>query len=404
MIRFRNLVNRFADTPTEDLMRRLIDYVESDEPTDEDLAYLTIQLVRSGTQLTQNGDNTVDIASTGGPSSLSTLLCPLYLRALGYIVPKLGIPGRPAGGIDVLAQIPEYRIIFDQIEIENILKSNGYVHFLASKEFTPLDAMLYSFRKKIDKVNIPGLAIASLLAKKKAVGVTLVGLDVRVAPHGNFGANQSIAISNAERFCRVAKLVELEAICFLSDAVKPYQPFIGRGESLLALYHILNDSADYWLSNHNDFCYAMVCRLLTEKLCKENIKRPSRQILSLVFQDNLKCQGTTYNRFEHYVKDVIDKHNLVLTAPKSGFINIDLASIRNIIVNLQNLYISETHPFPDPCGIILRANQGSYIRKGGTIATVRCIKQSAEKMLKDLAESIKISPEPVPNIYFTEVN
>ena len=53
MIRFRNLVNRFADTPTEDLMRRLIDYVESDEPTDEDLAYLTIQLVRSGTQLTQ---------------------------------------------------------------------------------------------------------------------------------------------------------------------------------------------------------------------------------------------------------------------------------------------------------------------------------------------------------------
>ena len=47
-----------------------------------------------------------DVASTGGPGSLSTLLPPFVLSTLGCNVVKLGVPGRSAGAIDSLATLP----------------------------------------------------------------------------------------------------------------------------------------------------------------------------------------------------------------------------------------------------------------------------------------------------------
>lgn len=50
--------------------------------SDEDIAALARLLACYGYVLDQREDH-ADVASTGGPSSLSTLLCPLYLHALG---------------------------------------------------------------------------------------------------------------------------------------------------------------------------------------------------------------------------------------------------------------------------------------------------------------------------------
>ena len=50
-----------------------------------------------------------DLASTGGPGSISTMLVPLMARASGVPVAKVGVPGRPAGAVDVLSNVPGYR-------------------------------------------------------------------------------------------------------------------------------------------------------------------------------------------------------------------------------------------------------------------------------------------------------
>ena len=87
--------------PSDDDIRSAIATVASQFPSDAAVAAdLATILAASGERLSVDGAVVADVASTGGPASLSTLLTPLFLRAAGAIVPKLGVPGRPAGSID----------------------------------------------------------------------------------------------------------------------------------------------------------------------------------------------------------------------------------------------------------------------------------------------------------------
>jgi pyrimidine-nucleoside phosphorylase len=156
--------------------------------------------------------------------------------------------------VDVLAQLPGYTIDLDSLAAQEVLDRCGYVHVLAGAKFAPADATMFAHRQRVGAQSIPALAVASLLAKKLAMGVRQVGLEVRVAPHGNFGADSEQAAANARVFCRVAKLVGIEATCFLTDGAVPQQPYLGRGEAILALSLLLGGRAETWLQSHAATC------------------------------------------------------------------------------------------------------------------------------------------------------
>jgi len=401
---FSELVDEFALSPSENAMKALVNEAIHGNISDEEIAHLANRMAESGTTLAfHDAGSVADIASTGGPSSLSTLLCPLFLQASGCVVPKLGVPGRPAGGIDVLAQIPGYRYELDDSEIRHIISHFGYAHFLASRKYTPLDAALFEFRKRCGALRVPPLVIASILAKKIALGVTLVGLDVRVAPHGNFGATWATARTHAKRFCRVADLVGCQAICFLSDNRKPYQPFIGRGESLVALSKIFSDCPPLWLQNHVDTCYAMATRLTVQDSRSLSISRPSNADLASLFRKNLEAQDASFASFLDYVAEVEAGHVYEMLSPEDGFLSVDLGSFRSIITTLQSKAAGGNSPFPDLCGVILKKNSGQYVRKGEPIVSIRMAKTLQEDPLRTFREAFRISPEPQPGDYFEEV-
>jgi len=401
---FSKLVDDFALSPSEKAMEALVKEATHGSVSDEDIAYLANRMAESGTTLTFHDTSRVaDIASTGGPSSLSTLLCPLFLQAFGCIVPKLGVPGRPAGGIDALAQVPGYRYELNDSEIRNIISHFGYVHFLVSTQYTPLDAALFEFRKRHGALQVPLLVIASILAKKIALGVTLVGLDVRVAPHGNFGTTWVAARMHAKRFCRVADLLGCKAICFLSDARKPYQPFIGRGEALAALSTLFSDSQSLWLQTHLDMCYAMARRLMVQDSGSLSISRPSNSDLASLFEKTLEAQGASFASFLSYVAEVEAGHKYEMLAPEDGFLNVDLGSLRTIITDCQSQVADTDLRFPDPCGVLLKKNSGQYVRKGELIATIRMAKTLQTDPVRTFGESFRIFSEPQAGDHFEEI-
>ncbi|MCW3045762.1 MAG: pdp [Solirubrobacterales bacterium] len=248
-------LDRLADFP--DLPAMAAVAASAGDAEVSQLARLTWLLADSGERLGPPSRDVVDIASSGGPGSLSTLLAPLYARALGVRVAKIAVPGRPAGGLDVLASLPGYDTDLDAPAARRVLDDCGYVHVAAGGAFCPLDARFFAWRQANGAQAIPNLAITSLLAKKLAAGVGRVVLDIRVGAHGNFGATAADARPNATRLVAVAAELGIRAICVLTVSSGAAQPWIGRGEALVALASVLAGTADGALNAHAQDCLHM---------------------------------------------------------------------------------------------------------------------------------------------------
>jgi pyrimidine-nucleoside phosphorylase len=355
------MIDRFDKSNFEEIVRLAL----NKRLSNEDIAYIAVAMANSGETLSFDNNSFIDIPSTGGPSSLSTLVCPYILIACGEKVLKLGVKGRPAGGIDVLAQIANYQIHFTSNEIYNILDNCGYCHFIADSHFTPLDADFFKYRSDHNAKAIPELVIASILAKKIAVGVNNVGLDLRYYKGGNFGKGINEAYLNGQLFIAVAKLLNIKAKIFLNNLNQPLQPFIGRGESLVALKNIFENNMNLWLKKHFDNCLKIAF-----SLCSKNAIKDFRiDSLFAGFKNNLKAQGCRVDDFFQKTDKIERANRIPIQASKCGFLKIDLVLLRDIMVKYQNRATNEN--FPDNIGLILNKQHSEYVNKGDCIALLR---------------------------------
>jgi pyrimidine-nucleoside phosphorylase len=339
----------------------------------QDVAGLASHLANSGERLVWPGNTRVtDVASTGGPGSLSTLLTPFALVAAGCRVVKLGVPGRPAGAIDVLGTLPGYQTHLSADDVRAVLAQASFAHFLADERFAPLDAALFAYRRKAGAVAVPVLAAASLLAKKLAVGVTHVGLDVRVGPHGNFGTSRESARANATLFCAAAKCAGISAIAFLTDAERVPQPWIGRGESLVALAHALGIEpaahSSPWAAAHVSDCYRMAAYTagidVTSFVTAESTRHLARQALD----SHLESQGSSTNVLRARVSAVLTSPRRTIRADRRGVFTLDLDRLRSVMVAAQE---QGGDAFSDPVGLELLERPRTLVEEGQPLARVR---------------------------------
>lgn len=349
-------------------------------------------LAASGSQFALPGWRTADVASTGGPSSLSTLLCPLFLRVAGVQVPKLGVPGRPAGGIDCLAQVRGYKTTLAAEELRNVMERCGYAHFVAAGIYAPLDARIFRLRQQHGLQNAPVLVAASLLSKKLAVGVTMAGLDVRVASHGNFGRTFEEARLNAQMYEQAAALLGISGRPVLTDGNVPYQAYIGRGEALAALAAIFGGSADSWLQEHVELCRQLSSAAVPDE--SKLIASSTGEQLRQAFAANLTAQGASYDAFLDAAGRVTASHHTEISADQDGRVVVFLDGVRRALVAAQGLGDTGSG-FPDPAGIILRRRPGEAVRRGEVLATVRVrVPGQCDDLVHQLKAAIRASEAP----------
>jgi len=381
---FRDALKRLGDDAGDDALDGLI-AAASGEVTDEEIAELARLLAHSGDFLpSPQGAVAADVASTGGPASLTTLLCPLYLRCMGAVVPKIGVPGRPAGGIDVMSRIPGYQVRIPLDRAKEILEQCGYVHVLAAGRFAPLDGRLFTRRQLKNAVAVQPLVIASLLSKKLAAGLTHVGLDVRVSPNGNFGATWDEARSNARRFVCIADALGIRAKCFLTEGADAPQPYIGRGEALLAISRLLFGPEDPWLSQHAKRCYAMAVATVG---CPD-FPMPSAPMTASFFEANLIAQGASMAAFDVSSKLAAGAARMTLRADRSGFVETNLSMLRSAIVQANQQGSTAGDEFPDSAGVVLLCRSNQFVLTGESLAEIRC----PEPCLADLNNAFRIIP------------
>lgn len=370
----------------------LIDYlgcVATTLPRDAvEASNLARLLAASGPALAFAGVRTADVASTGGPSSLSTLLCPLFLRVAGLHVPKLGVPGRPAGGIDCLAQVPGYKTWLTEDELQQAMKECGYAHFTAAGRYAPLDARLFRLRQQNGFQEVPTLVAASLLSKKLAVGVSTAGLDVRVAPHGNFGRNFEEAGLNARMYEKAASILGILGRPVLTDGSVPYQAYIGRSEALVAMRAIFDGPADSWLQEHVELCRQLSAAAAPDQGAA--IAAATAKKLRQTFVANLVAQGATEAGFLRIADLAADRHDRTIFAENDGAVVVSLEGIRKVLTAAQGA-AAVNNDYPDPVGVILRRRPGDTVRRGEVLATVRIEEAAAQtNVLDQLKISIRV--------------
>jgi thymidine phosphorylase len=364
----RSVVSEFAESPTEEAMRRLSEHFAEGQGTVDEIGRLAITLAASGEQVRSSGDGFVDVASTGGPGSLTTLLAPLFIRSLGGRVSKIAVPGRPAGGLDVLGSLAGYRAYVGLEDAGHILARCGYLHVGAGDVFCPLDARLFEWRQRNGFQAVADLAIASLLSKKVAAGVSRAVLDVRVGRYGNFGASRTAARRNSMRFVAAAASIGIEGVCGIGNSSLA-QPFVGRGEAARALAVVLMGEATGQLASHVDNCLELA------RIAVDESTQPT-ELASLLdssrrsHADMLTAHGSCTVEFHGRVHENASAHRRIVVAPKSGHLQFDLAMIREVIVK-RNRVASATSSFPDECGLVTLVGDGEYVGAGQPVVAVR---------------------------------
>lgn len=383
-INISTIISEFLTKTDETSIFKLISYSKHNEIPDNDILNLARGMAKSGNQIKLQQKNACDIPSTGGPASLSTLLCPIFLTYFGNKVIKLGVPGRPAGGVDVLATIKGYNINPSIKELQHWLTKMDYVHILADDQYAPLDALLFRYRREQEAVAIPSLAIASLLSKKIAMGINSIGLDVRVSKIGNFGSTWSECKYNSLRFNQIANLGGIKSTCFLTNGTNPQQPYIGRGEAILALRDIFNNQINSNLKKHVELCLSMA-----SSVSINGIKEfKSFNEISDIFFNNIIEQGGSIESFYEVAYNTEINHANLLISKSSGFLTIDLAKIRLCILKVRG----DDSKFPDTCGIILKTMQNEYIFRGDAICTYRCDKKDVFEFKQMLEDCFNVVP------------
>jgi pyrimidine-nucleoside phosphorylase len=339
-----------------------------DQPRDVALAAELAQLLAATGTIRDADETANDLASTGGPASLSTFLAPLVMVHDGDIVPKVGVPGRPAGVIDTLGVIPGYSTDLGLSRFDHVLKTAGFANTLAADTFAPGDGVLFKRRQERMAQTIPGLVAASLISKKVAVGLRRVTIDVRVLPGGNFGETLAEAEDNIVLLRAVGEALGVAVTAVASDGASVPQPFLGRAEALGALVSIFDESADSWLHRHFIDCIQLA-RAHRSGVGAEGGPKPSD--LAAILDQNLRAQGSRgIDDVRSYLARV-DRVSarVVVRAPRDGQVHWDPAMLRSAIVGRQD---SPTSALPgDGCGLRLLAEEGAMVSQGDELAVFR---------------------------------
>jgi len=345
----------------------------------------------------------IDFSSTGGPGSLTTLLCPYFIASQNIFIPQFSVPSSIAGAIDTLGIIPDFNYKLSYNEMLTTLRKTRIAHTLNTDDLAPADLFLFNERKKRGAKNLPDLVIASLLAKRLSIGIRDVVLDVRVGPAGNFGNTTEAAILNCEKLIKIGKELGINCTCVLTNNSLSAIPSLGRLESLNLFWSIINNnSVDSWTEEHlrtNIRIAAIACSRVYGGVEKEHTMKiekslKSGEILALV-ENNLNNQGSSGKKIKQLLNQLEESRVISIKASKQGYLySIDYNKISSLFARA---YVrGKSDGFDSPLGIYIKKREGSRVELDEDIIALRANTDNLEDYSEEVARCFIIKDEFVP--------
>ena len=333
----------------------------------DEVEHLTRAMVETGEQIKFASRPIVDKHSIGGvPGNKISLLIVPIIAASGLKIPKTSsraITG--AGGtadlMEVLANVE-----FSAAEVQKMTeKVGGVIVWGGGTNIAPADDRIiiqeYPF-----KIDARGQMLASVMAKKFAVGANIVVIDIPVGQHTKVATLQE-GRKLARDFIELGERLNMKVECALTYGDIPVGRNIGPKLEVIEALRVLEGATEPNSFIQKSLSLAGIALEMSGKAARGTGTAMAQEILSKgkaleKFRQIIEIQGG-----DPHVKsgDIIPgEHQFVVNAPSSGYV---------VEMNNQSLItLARTAGAPhDPgAGICLHAKKGNLIKAGEPLFTI----------------------------------
>ena len=364
----------------------------------DEVEHLTRAMVETGEQISFHTHPIVDKHSIGGvPGNKISLLVVPIIAASGLKIPKTSsraITG--AGGtadlMEVLAPVG-----FSAEEVQKMtLKVGGAIVWGGATNIAPADDRIiiqeYPFR-----IDARGQMLASVMAKKYAVGADLVVIDIPVG-QGAKVANVMEGRKMAREFIELGERLNMRVKCALTYADSPVGRSIGPKLEVREALRILEggDTPGSLLQKS-----AAIAGIALEMSGKAPLGTGSQMAVDILksgaalakFREIIEIQGGDPSVKSEDISP--GKYEFVVNAPASGYV---------VEMNNQSLISMARNagaPHDRGAGILLHAKKGNRVEKGEPIFTIYA--ERSWRLQKAIEEGRRLMPVLVEGMLLDRV-
>jgi AMP phosphorylase len=333
----------------------------------DEVEHLTRAMVETGEQIKFPSHPIVDKHSIGGvPGNKITFLVVPVIAASGLKIPKTSsraITG--AGGTADLMEVLSF-VEFSASEVQRMTdKVGGCIVWGGATNIAPADDKIivqeYPF-----KIDARGQMLASVMAKKFAVGANLVVIDIPVGPHTKVASMQD-GRKMAREFIELGERLGMKVECALTYGDIPVGRSIGPKLEVIEALRVLEGGTEPNSFIQKSLSIAGIALEMAGKAPRGGGVEAAQALLTSgkaleKFRQIIEIQGG-----DPTVKssDIVPgEHQFVVNSPASGYV-IEMNN-RSLI----SLARTAGAPHDRGAGILLHAKKGKLVKTGEPLFTI----------------------------------
>ena len=328
----------------------------------EETYNLTKAIVENGSKLELRKKIILDKHCSGGvPGNRTTMIIVPIIAAAGFCIPKTSSRAitSAAGTADTMEVLANVSFPIKKIK-KIVKKTNCCIIWGGGVDLAAADDRLIKVRRPLS-LDPEGLLLASIMAKKNAVGATHVLIDLPIGTGSKFETPGKIKTLK-EKFIKLGKMLGMKVLVILTDGRQPIGNGIGPSLEAIDALNILQNKGPNDLKEKSIYMAGLLLKMAGVK----NGMKKARDILEsgLAYEkmkEIIKAQEGNIFRAEQVI---IGKFHKDVISSKSG-----------IVKEINNKKISKIAriagaPIDKGAGLYLYVHLKNNVKKGDKLFTV----------------------------------
>jgi AMP phosphorylase len=340
---------------------------------------LTKAIVDRGYKIKLNKKIILDKHCAGGvPGNRTTMIMVPIIAALGFTIPKTSSRSitSAAGTADTMEVLCPVCISHERI-LKTIGLTNACIIWEAALNPMGVDELFIKIRHPLS-IDPEGLLLASIMAKKKAVGATHVLIDL---PYGE-GAKTTLSKAKKlrKKFIKLGKLLGMKVKVLLTDGAQPIGNGVGPVWEAKDVLSVLQGGGPDDLRDKS-------VMMATTLLKMAGLKKAERKVKEVI------DSGSAYQKMLEIIQAQGGSKNIKLPKPK--YFHPIIAKKQGTVTKIDNKLIAKIariagSPKDKAAGLYLRVHVGRKVRTGKELFTIYAENKKKLDYASKLAEKHEV--------------